>query len=262
PVFWFEKRQSGAIKLLLAIQKRCSKHILKLVMLLIPNGKSGMKTDMLSGLFGNSDIGKERKLSENDDISDNNTKKRRMNEQSSQMQVQVAVRPEVNEKKKDEEITFSNMWKFSSRIRHNFLCASSQFKPKNLSQQHQSVIAHTFSNLRTVYVHFAVNVNMQHLQQLCETFNNKHLALDGDEKSEDKHKKIKRHHRCQIYQRNYVDEIKKRKQQEVYNPELNKTVLLRNVPVQESENEIKETLEEYGYSVDVVKRFNRMPIVM
>ncbi|ETN97468.1 hypothetical protein RFI_40061, partial [Reticulomyxa filosa] len=61
---------------------------------------------------------------------------------------------------------------------------------------------------------------------------------------------------------NYVDEIKKCQQQEIYNLELNKIVLLKNVPVQESEKEIKETLEEYGYSVEQVKRFNKMPMIM
>ncbi|ETO10873.1 hypothetical protein RFI_26504, partial [Reticulomyxa filosa] len=125
---------------------------------------------------------------------------------------------------------------------------------KNRHQLSRDVIANTFSgNLRTLYVHFALNVNAQHLQQLCETFNKKQLESNSDEKSENKSKKAKRQPKCQIYLRNYVDEIKKRKQQEAFNPELNKIVLLKN---------IKETLEEYGYSVEQVKRFNRMPMVM
>ncbi|ETO00568.1 hypothetical protein RFI_36872, partial [Reticulomyxa filosa] len=65
---------------------------------------------------------RKRKL-DNDDIYDLNTKKRRTNEQS--LQVQVAIRAEVDEKKKDEKINFENMWKFKSRDRHNFLCSSS-----------------------------------------------------------------------------------------------------------------------------------------
>ncbi|ETO32876.1 hypothetical protein RFI_04240, partial [Reticulomyxa filosa] len=76
---------------------------------------------------------KKRKLSENDDISDISAKKRRTNEQSSQ--VQVAAKHEVNEKKKEEQITFENMWKFKPRIRHDVLCSS---KPKILSQRHRS----------------------------------------------------------------------------------------------------------------------------
>ncbi|ETO10771.1 hypothetical protein RFI_26606 [Reticulomyxa filosa] len=92
-----------------------------------------------------------------------------------------------------------------------------------------------------MYVHFAVNT----------------IAFNGDEKSEEQVKKTKRQIRCQIYRRNYVDEIKKRKQQEIYNPELNKIVLLKNVPVQESEQEIKETLEEYGYSIKTQHHFKQ-----
>ncbi|ETO01376.1 hypothetical protein RFI_36064, partial [Reticulomyxa filosa] len=174
--------------------------------------------------------------------------------------------------------------KFKSRYRHNFLCSSSPtlaitsiqakelksatsvIKLIGLNNRHQlssDVIAHTFSgNLRTLYVHFAVNVNAQHLQQLCETFNKKQLESDSDEKSENKFKKSKRQPKCQIYLRNYVDEIKKRKQQEIFNPELNEIVLLKNVQIRESEKEIKETLEEYVYSVEQVKRFNRMPMIL
>ncbi|ETO11752.1 hypothetical protein RFI_25624 [Reticulomyxa filosa] len=109
--------QSGALKLLLDIQIKmqsansqtrnaadCDYSLF--------NGKSVMKSDMLSGLFGDS----KKETSENDDIPYMNVKKRRTNEQSSQMQVQIAVRPEVDDKKKEEEITFSNMWKFSTRI--------------------------------------------------------------------------------------------------------------------------------------------------
>ncbi|ETO10605.1 hypothetical protein RFI_26770 [Reticulomyxa filosa] len=70
----------------------------------------------------NSAKNKKRKL-DNDYIYDLNTKKRRTNEQS--LQVQVSMRSEVDEKKKDEEINFENMWKFKSRDRHNFLCSSS-----------------------------------------------------------------------------------------------------------------------------------------
>ncbi|ETN98651.1 hypothetical protein RFI_38841, partial [Reticulomyxa filosa] len=41
----------------------------------------------------------------------------------------------------------------------------------------------------------------------------------------------------------------------------NRYVLLRGVSIHESENEIKEILADYGYQVQEVKRFHKMPIV-
>ncbi|ETN97811.1 hypothetical protein RFI_39716 [Reticulomyxa filosa] len=154
---------------------------------------------------------RKRKL-DNDYIYDLNTKKRRTNEQS--LQVQVSMLSEVDEKKKDEEINFEIIQIFKYRDRHNLLCSSSptlvitSIQAKELKS---ATSALKFIDLKN-------RINYQ--------------------------EKSKRRPKCQIYLRNYVDEIKKRKQQGVFNHELNKIVLLKNVPVRESEKEIKETLED------------------
>ncbi|ETN99054.1 hypothetical protein RFI_38431 [Reticulomyxa filosa] len=51
------------------------------------------------------------------------------------------------------------------------------------------------------------------------------------------------------------------REEAVTNPEVNKYVLLRGVSTRESDDEIKETLEDYGYQIQEVKRFHKMPIV-
>ncbi|ETO32749.1 hypothetical protein RFI_04370 [Reticulomyxa filosa] len=80
---------------------------------------------------------------------DNKKAKRRINEQISEMQ------PEVDEKKKDEEIDFDNLLGL-----------------KDMNRLSRNVIAHTFSgNFKTIFVHFAVNVN----KKLCDSFNDKQL---------------------------------------------------------------------------------------
>ncbi|ETO36193.1 hypothetical protein RFI_00870 [Reticulomyxa filosa] len=54
----------------------------------------------------------------------------------------------------------------------------------------------------------------------------------------------------------------KSEEQAKYIDEITLMKLKNNVPVQESEQEIKETLEEYGYSAEQAKRFKKMQMVM
>ncbi|ETN98667.1 hypothetical protein RFI_38825, partial [Reticulomyxa filosa] len=69
--------------------------------------------------------------------------------------------------------------------------------------------------------------------------------------------RIVRQPRCDIYRKTFAAEQKKKREEAVTNPE----VLLRGVSIYESENEIKEILEDYGYQIQEVKRFHKMPIV-
>ncbi|ETO33288.1 hypothetical protein RFI_03820 [Reticulomyxa filosa] len=54
--------------------------------------------------------------------------------------------------------------------------------------------------------------------------------------------------KCSIYNFGYVEEQKQRRKEEITNPESNKVVLFKNVSIRESEQEIKETLEELGFT--------------
>ncbi|ETO02273.1 hypothetical protein RFI_35163, partial [Reticulomyxa filosa] len=107
---------------------------------------------------------------------------------------------------------------------------------KNKNILPRKVLVHTVSgNFRTLFVHFAVDVNEQQLNQLDHNFNEN--------------------------SKTFAAEQKQKRENAVINPEINKYVLLRGVSIHESENEIKETLEDYGYQVQEVKRFNKMPII-
>ncbi|ETO00447.1 hypothetical protein RFI_36997 [Reticulomyxa filosa] len=48
---------------------------------------------------------------------------------------------------------------------------------------------------------------------------------------------------------------------EIENPQTNRCILLRNVSIIESPQEIVDTLEELGYEVEEVERFKGMPVV-
>ncbi|ETO00191.1 hypothetical protein RFI_37256, partial [Reticulomyxa filosa] len=67
--------------------------------------------------------------------------------------------------------------------------------------------------------------------------------------------------RCDIYRKSFAAEQKKKREEAVINPEINRYVLLRGVSIHESENEIKETLEDYGYQIQELKQFHKIPIV-
>ncbi|ETO17035.1 hypothetical protein RFI_20298, partial [Reticulomyxa filosa] len=155
-------------------------------------------------------------------------------------------------RKKEDEINFDNMWKFSSRSRYNFLCSSSPtlvITPIQIKEFKSPISVLKFLGLKsfqevllTIYVHFAVNASVQ---QICDTFDNK-KALDEDEKSENQFKKSKRQIKYQI-----IDETMLRKLRN----ENNKKYSIQFGKVKRSQRNI-------GYSIDQIKLFNRIPMVM
>lgn len=82
-----------------------------------------------------------------------------------------------------------------------------------------------------------------------------------EEKEEKVNNKQKPQHICQLFQKDYVALQKSKRQAEVLNTETNHQVILKSVPLRESNEDIKEILEEYGYHVKEILRFKSLPIV-
>ena len=70
-----------------------------------------------------------------------------------------------------------------------------------------------------------------------------------------------RRSKCFIYIPSYAFEQNEKRKHEVVNPELNRWVLLRNVSVSDSIEEIAEKLKNYDYGVAAVEMFKQIPIV-
>ena len=221
---------------------------------------------------------------------DNNdtSKKSRL---ESNLQEEIFGQLKDQDEKIREEISLENVWKFNMKTRRKFMCNNTptivitpikarEIKSetsvikflglKNRNQLTKKIIRHTFSgDFRTIFIHFSRDVNEQHLIQLVENFNNSHIQQEemkvGDDQQEEKiNKKEQKHQkqpRCQLFRKEFAEEQKKRREEAVLNPEINKNVLLRNVPVCETEEQIKSILEEYGYEIQEVKRFKNLPMV-
>ncbi|ETO12370.1 hypothetical protein RFI_25006 [Reticulomyxa filosa] len=144
-----------------------------------------------------------------------NIKKRRTNEQASQMQLQVAMRPKES---------ISTTIKIFVKSSHNFMCSLSPTLVVTPIQAKELKLA--MSMLKFI----GLKSNDQRARELF--FFQRQIQI------------VKQQRKCQVYRRNYVDEIKERKEQD------------------SGENEIKETLKKYDYSVEKMKRLSRMPIVM
>ncbi|ETO03477.1 hypothetical protein RFI_33930, partial [Reticulomyxa filosa] len=67
--------------------------------------------------------------------------------------------------------------------------------------------------------------------------------------------------RCMLYNQMYAIEEKKKREESVHNPEVNKYVLLKNVDIAETEESIKDSLEQYDYKVKKIERFKQMHII-
>ncbi|ETO16420.1 hypothetical protein RFI_20920 [Reticulomyxa filosa] len=151
-----------------------------------------------------------------------------------------------NEEKKIDKVTFENVWKKNMQ---KLKSATSVIKFIGLTNKNalsRKILAHTFSgNFRTLFVHFAVDINEQQLTQLAHNFNDvKDGQMEQKENQDGSQDVI-------LIVRHLL--LNKRKGEEaVINPEVNRYVLLRGVLNRESDGEIKEALE--------VKRFHKMPI--
>ncbi|ETN98530.1 hypothetical protein RFI_38962 [Reticulomyxa filosa] len=130
--------------------------------------------------------------------------------------LQIAIHsPSVkqSEEKKVDEVTFENVWKKNMKVRRQFMCSNVPtivfigLKNKNILSR--KVLAHTF---RTLFVHFAVDVNEQ---QLANNFNDsKNGQIEQKENSDDKQRIVKQP-RCDIYRKTFATEQKQKRENAV-----------------------------------------------
>ena len=66
---------------------------------------------------------------------------------------------------------------------------------------------------------------------------------------------------CSVFRTDYVNEQMEKRKQEINNPEMNHCVLLKNVPMWETPDDVFDTLEILEYNVEEVERFRNMPVV-
>ncbi|ETO03542.1 hypothetical protein RFI_33860, partial [Reticulomyxa filosa] len=130
-----------------------------------------------------------------------------------------------------EEMTFENVWKKDMKVRRQFMCSNTptivvtNIKFKELKSECivQEVLAHTFSgNFSTL-----VDVNDQQLSQLAHNFNDsKNVQIEQKDNSNGNQRIVKQP-RCDIYRKSFAVEQKKKREEAVINPEINRYVLLR-----------------------------------
>lgn len=187
------------------------------------------------------------------------------------------------ESKEVEELNDENIWKKNKKIRREYFCKSTltlvitpvngnllksqtavlKLFGKNTKAISSKLKAHTFSStLRTIYIHLQRNVRREEAEEFIKRYNSLQQEQEMKENNdENENKKPRKVSRCSFFNSNYVNEQKEKRIQQVQNPEENKTVLLKNVPLRETEEEIKETLTELEYNIEKVERFKRLPIV-
>ncbi|ETO03061.1 hypothetical protein RFI_34349 [Reticulomyxa filosa] len=141
--------------------------------------------------------------------------------------LQVAVHSpslQQNEEKKIEEVTFENMWKKNMKVRRQFMYYNTIVVTYIKSKELKSATAYLQIHFLEILGHYLFILQ----SMLITSMTLKICKLN---------KKIKATITKELY------------------------VLLRGVSIHESENEIKEILEDYGYQIQEVKRFHKMLIV-
>ncbi|ETO21193.1 hypothetical protein RFI_16011 [Reticulomyxa filosa] len=160
------------------------------------------------------------------------------------------VKNELNDEKKNDEINEENVWKKSRKIRRQYL-----YYPIN---------AHTHSaSWRTLYVHLEANSKIYELEEISKTLNEIHCKNPNKNNANDCSDNIDPQillPKCSIFQKTYVEDTKRKRIEELNDPEMNRYMLLKNINIRESEQEIIDTLAEYKYSVNEIQRFNGLPV--
>ncbi|ETO02634.1 hypothetical protein RFI_34784, partial [Reticulomyxa filosa] len=178
---------------------------------------------------------------------------------------------ENKEEKKKEEVDLKNVQKMDKKTKRLYYCANLptlvitpvngrclttgsdllNFLGGNRVQLAKKIQAHSISmNWRTVFVHFPVGTQPQELESIMEYFN-KNIPKDGDEIIT----------KCTIFQKTYVEQVKKKRQEEVKNPDINRTVLTKNVESHETITSIQQVLKNYGYNAVKVEHFKGLPVL-
>ncbi|ETO35503.1 hypothetical protein RFI_01560 [Reticulomyxa filosa] len=131
-------------------------------------------------------------------------------------------------KLQSKEVTFENVWKKNMKVQHSNDCShkyqiqrtrisDSVIKLLGLNVLSRKILAHTFSgNFRTLFVHFAVDVNDQQPSQLAHNFNSKNVQIEQKDNSND-NQRIVKHTRCDIYRKIFATEQKKKREEAVIN---------------------------------------------
>ncbi|ETO03151.1 hypothetical protein RFI_34259, partial [Reticulomyxa filosa] len=124
--------------------------------------------------------------------------------------------------------------------------------------------AHTHSaSWRTLYVHLEANSKIYELEEISKTLNEIHCKNPNKNNANDCSDNIDPQillPKCSIFQKTYVEDTKRKRIEEVNDPEMNRYMLLKNINIRESEQEIIDTLAEYKYSVNEIQRFNGLPV--
>ncbi|ETO33161.1 viral A-type inclusion protein [Reticulomyxa filosa] len=150
------------------------------------------------------------------------------------------------DKKKNEEINLINIEKMDRKEKRNIIVQISQH-----CQLSKIIKSQTFSmNWSTVFVHFSAEMKKQDLEEIMNHFN-KNIPKGDDEIVT----------KCTIYQKNYVEQVKHKRQQDVTNTNTNRRVLMKNVDVNETTTNIQQLLNNYGYNVERLERFKGLPVV-
>lgn len=188
-----------------------------------------------------------------------------------------------------EELNDKNIWKKDKRIRREYFCKtcptlvitpingkllkSQTAVVKMFGRSSQKIVqmlkAHSFSStMKTIYIHFQSQVRLEELKIIAEKFNDyQQSQLQMQDKPDSKDENLndalqrRRIPKCVIFSTTYVADQKAQRSKDMYNPEINHFVLLRNVSLRETEIEIKETLQEMNLRVEKVERFKGLPLV-
>ncbi|ETO08755.1 hypothetical protein RFI_28631, partial [Reticulomyxa filosa] len=194
----------------------------------------------------------------------------------------IATVNNINEEKKNDEVNEENVWKKSRKVRRLYFCAnfptlvitpvkgrmllsaSSLVRFMGLDQNYirLKVKAHTHSaSWRTLYVHLSKEIQTSELEDISKRFNDIHSKQSVRNDAKDGNEVQFVTPKCSIFQKTYSEEAKKKRLEDVNNPDVNRYVLLKNINLRESEKEIISSLEEYKYKIQECKRFKGLPIV-
>lgn len=195
---------------------------------------------------------------------------------------------ELNIEPETQSLNDQNILKKSMKIRREYFCnnyptlvitpvnghllksqtAIVRLFGRNIKGLANKLKAHTFSSTRkTIYVHFTNQVQYDELHGLETKFNEQQLSKvsnakdDNNNNDNEEQRKQLRLPKCFIFSKNYVQEQKVKRNEEVNNPEINRDVILKNVSLRETEDEIMETLHEMNLNIAKVERFKGLPIV-
>ncbi|ETO01338.1 hypothetical protein RFI_36102, partial [Reticulomyxa filosa] len=112
----------------------------------------------------------------------------------------------------------------SSNLQHNDEKTVDEIIFENVLEKNiyfSDLLAHTFSgNFQILFVYFAVDISEQ-LIQLANNFNIKNGQIEQKE-SKDENQRITMRPRCDIYSKTFAAEQKKKREEAVINPEINK----------------------------------------